>query len=55
MGQSPDPALKQGTVTWTVEGGQGQFDGAAGTITSNFTLNEAGDVNDCHLGIIYLR
>ena len=55
MGQSPDPALKQGTVTWTVEGGQGQFDGAAGTITSNFTLNEAGEVNDYHLGIIYLR
>ena len=55
MGQSPDPALKQGTVTWTVEGGQGQFDGAVGTITSNFTLNEAGEVNDYHLGVIYLR
>ena len=55
MGQSPDPSLKQGTVTWTVEGGQGQFDGAGGTITSNFTINEAGEVNDYHLGVIYLR
>ncbi len=55
MGQSPDPALKQGTVTWTVAGGQGQFEGAVGTITSNFTVSEAGEVNDYHLGIIYLR
>lgn len=46
MGQSPDPAPKQGTVTWTVKGGQGQFGGAAGTITSKFTLNEACEVND---------
>ena len=55
MGQSPDPALKQGTVTWSVKGGHGQFEGAQGTITSNFTLNETGEVNDYHLGIIYLR
>jgi len=55
MGQSPDPALRQGTVTWTVDGGQGQFEGAGGTITSNFTVNEVGEVNDYHLGIIYLR
>jgi hypothetical protein len=55
MGESPDPALKQGTITWTVEGGEGQFQGARGTITSNFTLDEAGEVNDYHLGVIYLK
>ncbi len=55
MGQSPDPALKQGTITWTVDGGQGQFEGAAGTIISNFTVNEAGEVNESHMGVIYLR
>jgi hypothetical protein len=55
MGQSPDPSLKQGTVSWTVEGGEGQLDGAAGTITSNFTVNEAGEVNDYQIGVIYLK
>jgi hypothetical protein len=55
MGQSPDPALRQGTVTWTVEGGEGQFQGALGTITSNFTVGEDGEVNDYHLGLIYLK
>jgi len=55
MGQSPDPALRQGTVTWKVDGGQGQFEGAGGVIASNFTINESGEVCDYHLGIIYLR
>lgn len=55
MDQSPVPALKQGTVTWSVKGGRGQFEGAAGTITSNFTINEIGEVNDYHLGILYVR
>ena len=55
MGQSPDPSLKQGTVTWTVEGGEGQLDGAGGTITSNFTVSETGEVNDYHMGVIYLK
>jgi hypothetical protein len=55
MEQSPDPALKQGTVTWAVDGGDGQFQGALGTITSNFTLGEDGEVNDYHLGLIYLK
>ncbi|MEP6537874.1 MAG: hypothetical protein ABJF23_21230 [Bryobacteraceae bacterium] len=55
MGQSPDPSLRQGTVTWKVDGGQGQFEGACGTITSNFTIAESGEVSDYHLGIIYLR
>jgi hypothetical protein len=55
MAESPNPELKQGTVTWSVEGGEGQFDGAAGVITSNFTVGEGGEVNDYHMGVIYLR
>ena len=37
------------------EGGEGQFDGAGGVITSNFTVSETGEVNDYHLGVIYLK
>ena len=54
MGQSPDPALKQGAVTWTVERGDGQFAGGGGVITSNFTLDEEGEVLDYHMGVLYI-
>src|SRR5262249_13456375 len=36
LGTSADPALKHGTVMWRVDGGEGQFAGASGLITSNF-------------------
>jgi hypothetical protein len=55
MGPSPNPALKQGTVTWKVNGGEGQFSGADGIITSNFTVTDIGEVDDYHMGVIYLR
>lgn len=55
MGPSPEPGLQQGTVTWNVDGGIGQFQGAGGVITSNFTLDQSGHVVDYHLGIIYLK
>jgi len=55
MGPSPEPNLQQGTITWTVDGGTGQFQGSAGVITSNFTLDQTGQVVDYHLGIIYLK
>jgi hypothetical protein len=55
MDQSPDPLLKQGTVSWKVDGGEGQFEGAGGVITSNFTVSESGDVTDYQLGVIYLK
>src|SRR5437773_1629900 len=35
MGPSPNPALQQGSVTWKLEGGAGQLNGAEGLITSN--------------------
>ena len=43
-----------GTVTWSVESGEGQFAKAQGQITSNFTLSESGEVNDYHFGILFL-
>ncbi len=55
MGPSPQEGMKQGSVTWTVEGGEGQFAGAEGVITSNFTVDSNGAVVDYHLGVIYIR
>ncbi len=55
MGASADPKLRHGSVIWRVEGGEGQFAGASGLITSNFTLSEAGEVVDRHFGVIFVR
>lgn len=44
-----------GAVTWKVEGGAGQFDGASGLITSNFTLSDSGEVNDYQVGLLFLK
>jgi hypothetical protein len=50
---SPDPNLRQGTVVWGVAGGEGQFEGATGRITSNFFLSDTGDLTDNQLGVIF--
>ena len=54
LGPSPDPALKHGTVSWRVEGGEGQFAGASGLITSNVVVGEDLAVTDHHLGVLFL-
>jgi hypothetical protein len=54
LGPSPGAKTVAGTVTWSVEGGEGQFASAQGLITSNFTLSESGEVNDYHFGVIFL-
>jgi hypothetical protein len=51
---SPDPHLRQGTVVWAVEGGEGQFEGASGRITSNFFLSDTGELTDNQLGVIFV-
>jgi hypothetical protein len=55
LGDSPEPKLKSGAVMWRVDGGEGQFAGASGYITSNFTLDEAGHVTDNQFGVIYVK
>jgi hypothetical protein len=55
LGASPDPKLKSGAVTWRIESGQGQFKDANGYITSNFTLDEAGQVTDHHFGVVFIE
>lgn len=54
MGASADPKLRHGSVMWRVEGGEGQFAGASGLITSNFTMGETGEVTDNHFGVIFV-
>jgi hypothetical protein len=55
LGPSADPALSHGTVMWRVEGGEGQFAGATGLITSNFFVGSAGEVTDNHYGVIFVQ
>src|SRR6478752_6730329 len=53
LGPSPDPHLRQGAAVWEVEGGEGQFRGAHGRITSNFFLSDTNELTDNHFGLIF--
>ena len=46
MGSSPVSGLNHGSIIWTVTEGDGEFSGATGLITSNFTFSEQGEVVD---------
>jgi hypothetical protein len=54
-GPSPEEGLNHGSVMWRVDGGEGQFEGATGLITSNFTLSSDLEVIDHHFGVIWVR
>lgn len=53
----PTPADdgRLGSAIWRIDGGEGQFAGASGLITSTFVLSDAGDVTDHQLGVVYVR
>jgi hypothetical protein len=51
---SPDPSLKHGTVTWQIDRGEGQFEGAQGLITANFLISGTGAVTDNHFAVLFL-
>jgi hypothetical protein len=53
LGSSPDPHLRHGAAVWEVEGGEGQFRGAHGRITSNFFLSDTNELTDNHFGLIF--
>ncbi len=55
LGPSADPKTMAGSVIWKVESGAGQFEGATGLITSNFTFTDKGDVVDHQIGVIFLK
>jgi hypothetical protein len=54
IGPSAAPNLRQGAVVWQVDSGEGQLKGAQGLITSNFTISDAGEVADHHMGMIFV-
>jgi hypothetical protein len=55
LADSPNPKLKHGAIIWRIDGGERQFAGATGLITSNFTVSDAGEVVDNHFGLIFLK
>jgi hypothetical protein len=54
LSRSPDPHLRHGAAVWEVEGGEGQFRGAHGRITSNFFASDTNELTDNHFGLIFV-
>lgn len=54
LAPSPDPKQSAGAVSWRIDGGEGQLEGASGLITSNFLVSDTGEVLDNHFGVIFL-
>jgi hypothetical protein len=46
--------LSHGAVVWRVDRGEGGLAGASGLITSNFTFNDAFEVTDNQLGLLFV-
>lgn len=53
LAPSADPDLRQGTVVWRIEGGDGHFEGSSGLVTSNFLLSETGDLTENQLAVVF--
>ena len=54
LGPSGIDGLQRGAVIWEVTGGEGQFAGAAGLITSNFTVGAQGAVVDNQFAVLFM-
>ena len=54
MGSSPVDGMAHGAISWRIDRGTGQFAGATGIITSNFTFSAQGEVTDYQFGVIWL-
>ncbi len=53
MAPSPISGLNHGSVIWRITEGDGEFKGATGLITSNFTFSDEGDLVDNEYVRIY--
>jgi hypothetical protein len=53
LAPSADPDLRQGTVVWSIDGGDGHFEGSSGLITSNFLLSATGDLTENLLAVVF--
>jgi hypothetical protein len=54
LAPSPEEGTLAGAITWRIDSGEGQLEGATGLITSNFLVGSAGEVTDNHFGLIFL-
>jgi hypothetical protein len=54
VGPSPIEGWVHGAVMWIVTGGDGEFSGARGLITSNFVASAQGEVVDNQFARLYL-
>jgi hypothetical protein len=54
VGPSRAEGWQHGAVIWKVTSGDGMFAGCTGLVTSNFIVNQAGDVIDNHVARLYL-
>ncbi|WP_421860981.1 hypothetical protein [Parvibaculum sp.] len=54
LGETPDPAVQLGHVTFRVERGTGIFMGASGYIVSAFTVNEDARVRDSQSAVVFV-
>jgi len=54
VGPSPIEGWVHGSVMWIVTGGEGQFSGARGLITSNFVASGQGEVVDNQFARLYI-
>ncbi|MBI4610799.1 MAG: hypothetical protein HY726_17530 [Candidatus Rokubacteria bacterium] len=54
IGPSGIEGLQRGAVIWEVTAGTGQFAGATGLLTSNFTVGPKGEVVDNHYVRLFL-
>jgi hypothetical protein len=55
LGPAADASLQHGMVMWRVDGGEGQFAGASGLITSNFFVDGNGTVTDHQFGVLFVE
>ena len=55
IGPGAEEGVNHGAVSWSIIGGQGQFEGATGIITSNFTLDGSLKLIDNQFGVINVK
>ncbi len=53
--ESAESQTLTGAITWHITGGEGQFAGAKGFVTSVVTLREDGQFVEVQTGVVYLR
>ena len=54
LSPSPVADLSYGAVIWRITGGEGEFQGASGHITSNFAVSATGEVVDNNYSRIFI-